>query len=212
MAEPTSKSGRRRAAVKPPFAAPSAEPAIAAAAIGSASVDHLPMVEAVKPTAAVPADLPSEDTTMATPFEKTTDTVRDQAETATADFQQRSQEAMGKGKQMVEEFGSFAKGNVEAVVESTGIYARGLESFGQDAAAFTKRSYEDATAAMKAMAAAKSPAELMKLHSDYTRAAFDAMVAETSRSTEKMVKLVGEAVQPISNRVSMAADRAKLGA
>ena len=149
---------------------------------------------------------------MATNFEQTTDTVKDQAQTAATDFAQRTQGAMDKGKEMVSEMTTFAKGNVEAVVESTGIYARGLESFGQDAAAFAKKSYEDATNAMKAMTAAKSPTELMKLHSDFTRAAFDAMVTETSKSTEKMVKLVGEAVQPISNRVSLAAEKAKLTA
>jgi phasin family protein len=205
MAEILSKSARRRPAVKPPFAAPAAEPV-------SASTDHLPMVEAVLPTAAVPADPEPKDETMATDFQQTTDTVNDQAQAATQEFAGRAQGAMDKGTQMVSEMTAFAKGNVEAVVESTGIYARGLESFGQDAAAFAKKSYEEATAAMKAMAAAKSPTELMKLQSDYTRAAFDAMVAETSKSTEKMVKLVGEAVQPISNRVSLAADKAKLAA
>lgn len=204
MADPTFKPVRRRQPVKPPFAVPS-EPAFE-------RVDHLPMIDPVHPSAAAPAVSVAEEQTMATDFQQTTDTIKDRAQTATEDFTQRTQGAMDKGKEMVSELTTFAKGNVEAVVESTGIYARGLESFGQDATAFAKKSYEDATSAMKAMAAAKSPTELMKLHSDYTRAAFDAMVAETSKSTEKMVKLVGEAVQPISNRVSLAAEKAKLAA
>ena len=201
MADVT-KPVRRRTPVKPPFAAP-AEPS---------TVDHLPVIDPVNPPAADPAVSTPEDHIMATTFEQTTDTVKDQAATTANDFAQRTQGAMDKGKEMVAEMTAFAKGNVEAVVESTGIYTRGLESFGQDAAAFAKKSYEDATTAMKAMAAAKSPTELMKLHSDYTRAAFDAMVAETSKSTEKMVKLVGEAVQPISNRVSLAAEKVKIAA
>ena len=205
MADPTIKPARRRPAVQPPFAAPAADPAFERA-------DHLPMTAPNSPTAAAPADPQPKDEIMATTFEQTTDTVKTQAAAAATDFTDRAKGAMDKSTEMVGEITTFAKGNVEAIVESTGIYARGLESFGQDAAAFAKRSYEDATAAMKAMTAAKSPTELFKLHSDYTRAAFDAMVAETSKSTEKMVKLVGEAVQPISNRVSLAAEKVKLAA
>lgn len=167
--------------------------------------------QADQPSAADPAGPESKDETMATTFEQTTDAARDQAESATHAFAQRTQGAMDKGKEMVEEMSTFAKGNVEAMVESTGIYARGLETLSQDATAFAKKSYEDAAAAMKAMAAAKSPTELFKLHSDYTRQMFDAMVAETSKSTERMVKLVGEVAQPLSTRVSLATDKAKLG-
>lgn len=205
MAEPTTNPARRRPAVKPPFAVPAVDPVPAGA-------DHLPMIDPIHPTAAAPADPQPKDETMATTFEQTTDTMKTETAAAASDFAGRAHGAMDKGKEMVGELTSFAKGNVEAIVESTGIYARGLESFGQDAAAFAKKSYEDATSAMKAMTAAKSPTELFKLHSDYTRAAFDAMVAETSKSTEKMVKLVGEAVQPISTRVSLAAEKAKLAA
>ena len=205
MADLTIKPGRRRPAVQPPFAASAAEPAFERA-------DHLPMIDPTHPTAAAPADPQPKDETMATTFEQTTETVKTQAAAAATDFADRAKGAMDKSGEMVGEITTFAKGNVEAIVESTGIYARGLESFGQDAAAFAKKSYEDATSAMKAMTSAKSPTELFKLHSDYTRAAFDAMVAETSKSTEKMVKLVGEAVQPSSNRVSLAAEKAKLAA
>lgn len=205
MADPTNKPHRRRPAVQPPFAAPVAD-------LAFARPDHLPMIDPIHPTAAAPADTQPKDETMATTFDQTTDTMKTETTAAATDFADRAKGAMDKSTEMVGEITTFAKGNVEAIVESTGIYARGLESFGQDAAAFARKSYEDATSAMKAMTAAKSPTELMKLHSDYTRAAFDAMVAETSKSTEKMVKLVGEAVQPISNRVSLAAEKVKLAA
>jgi phasin family protein len=205
MADFVSKPVRRRASVKPPFTAPEAIEPMAAG-------DHLPMIDPTHPSAADPAGFEPKDDTMATTFENTAETVQSETTTAANDFAGRAKGAMDKGTQMVGEMTDFAKGNVEAIVESTGIYARGLESFGQDAAAFAKKSYEDATAAMKAMTAAKSPTELFKLHSEYTRQAFDAMVAETSKSTEKMVKLVGEAVQPISNRVSLAAEKVKIAA
>ena len=52
----------------------------------------------------------------------------------------------------------------------------------------------------------------MKLHSDFMRSAFDAMVAETSKNTESMLKLAGEIAQPLSTRVALAAEKIKVSA
>ena len=43
-------------------------------------------------------------------------------------------------------------------------------------------------------------------------AAFDAMVQQTSRNTEAMLKLAGEVVQPLSNRAALAAEKLKIAA
>lgn len=137
---------------------------------------------------------------------------QDKAQAMFADVNDRAKGAMEKGAKMVEEMNAFGKGNVEAVVESTKIAARGLETMGQDAAAYTRKSFEDATAAFKTLATVKSPTEFLKLQSDYARSMFDAMVAETSRSTEAMLKLAGEVAQPISNRIAVAADKMKIAA
>ena len=171
------------------------------------------------PSAAVPAIPQIKEQTMATTIDEATTKINDAASTAQAqaktmfsDMSDRTKGAMEKGAKMFEDMNDFTKGNVEAVVESSKIYARGVESFGQDAAAYAKKSYEDATAAFKAMASVKSPTDFFKLQGDYARAAFDAMVAETSKSTEKMVKLASEVSQPISNRVAIAVEKAKIAA
>ncbi len=129
-----------------------------------------------------------------------------------ADVGDRAKGAMEKGAKMFEEMNAFSKGNVEAVVESTKIAARGIETMGQDAAAYTRKSFEGATAAIRTLSTVKSPTEFMKLQSDYARSMFDAMIAETSRSTEAMLKLAGEVAQPISNRMAIAADKMKVAA
>ena len=135
-----------------------------------------------------------------------------QANTMFADTTDRTKGAMEKGAKLIEEMNDFGKGNVEAVVESTKIAARGIEAMSQDAAAYTRKSFEGATAAMRTLAAVKSPTEFMKLQSDYARSMMDAMIAETSRSTEAMLKLAGEVAQPISNRMAIAADKMKVAA
>ncbi|AOH83701.1 hypothetical protein AWL63_06685 [Sphingomonas panacis] len=128
------------------------------------------------------------------------------------DANERAKAAFEKSTKMFEEINAFGKGNIEAVVESSKIAAKGLESFGQEAADYTRKQFEGATAMMKSFASVKSPTELFKLQSDYFRQSFDSLVAESSKHTEAMLKLAGEVAQPLSNRVALAAEKAKIAA
>ncbi|WP_375422399.1 TIGR01841 family phasin [uncultured Sphingomonas sp.] len=158
-----------------------------------------------QPINAVPTATAAKDVTM--------DTIKTMTEKTQAMFAGADAKgAMEKGQKMFDEMNSFSKGNIEAIVESTKIAAKGFESLGQDVVAYAKKSFEEATTAAKTMASVKSPTEFMKLQSDYVRSAFDMMVAETSRSTETMLKLAGEVAQPISNRVAIAAEKVKIAA
>lgn len=128
------------------------------------------------------------------------------------DVNERAKSAMEKSSKMFEEMNAFGKGNVEALVESGKIAAKGLETLGQEAAEYTRKQFETTTAIMKSMASVKSPTELFKMQSDFIRQSFDSMVAESSKNTEAMLKLVGEIAQPLSNRVALAAEKAKIAA
>lgn len=146
---------------------------------------------------------------------KMADTIKTATEKTQAYFAeagQRAKSAMEKGTRTFEDVNSFHKGNIEAIVESSKIAAKGFEKMGQDAAAYARTSYEKANEAFKAMAAVKSPTELFKLQSDFVRSSFDALVAETSRSTEAALKLAGEVSQPISNRFALAMEKVKTAA
>jgi phasin family protein len=128
------------------------------------------------------------------------------------DFNDRSKAAVEKSTKLIEEANDFAKGNVEAIVESSKIAAKGLETLGQDAAEYSRKSFETATAALKTFATVKSPTELFKLQSDFFRTSFDSYVAEASKNTEAMLKLAGDAAQPLSGRFALAAEKVKTAA
>jgi phasin family protein len=162
-----------------------------------------------QPTAPVfsAANVQKEETMEATMQEATTKT-----QAMFGDVNDRAKSAMEKSSKMFEEMNAFGKGNVEALVESGKIAAKGLETLGQEAAEYTRKQFENTTAIMKSMASVKSPTELFKMQSDYIRQSFDSMVAESSKNTEAMLKLVGEIAQPLSNRVALAAEKAKIAA
>ena len=136
----------------------------------------------------------------------------EKAQTLFAEANERAKAAVEKGTKLFEEANEFSKVNVEAIVESGKIAAKGLETLGQDAADYSRKQFEGATAALKSLSAVKSPTDFFKLHSDYVRSAFDSVVAQTSKNTEAMLKLAGEVAQPISNRVAVAVEKVKIAA
>lgn len=129
-----------------------------------------------------------------------------------AKLQESFKDAAEKAKAAFGETGEFAKGNLEAVVASTKILATGVKSMGETYVAETKSAYETMTADMKEFTAVKSPTEFFELQSKLMRKNFDAAVATGSKKSEEMLKLVNEAFQPISTRMSLAMEKMKQAA
>ena len=124
-----------------------------------------------------------------------------------ADANERSQEFVKRGQKVAEELADLARANVEAVVEANRVATEGARSIGQDVVAKQRDSFEQAADAIRSLAEAKSPTEYLQLQSDFARASFDRAIAESSKLTESLVKLAGEAFQPLSNRATANAER-----
>ena len=124
-----------------------------------------------------------------------------------ADAGERSQQIAAKSQKAAEELTELAKANVEAFVEASRIYAGGAKALGQDVIASGRDGIEQASDAVKTLAEAKSPTEFFQIQSELARASFDRFVAETSKLTERVVKLAGEAVEPLQTRASLNAER-----
>ena len=128
-------------------------------------------------------------------------------QTIFAEANERSQELVKKSQKVAEELADLARANVEAVVEAGRVASEGARSIGQDVVAKQRDGFEAAADAIRSLAEAKSPTEYLQLQGDFARASFDRAVAESSKLTESLVKLAGEAFQPLSNRASANAER-----
>ncbi|WP_010184994.1 phasin family protein [Sphingomonas sp. PAMC 26605] len=226
VAKPAASKKRAAAAPKPAAAPVSAalQPAMpVAASAPPAAVPAEPEPVAPPPVPAITPPAPQavvapaaavvqKEAEIMETVQSATENTQARAQAMFADVNDRTKTAMEKGSKMIEEMNDFSKGNIEALVESSKIAAKGIETLGQDAAEYGRKQLESATAAMKTLSSVKSPTEFLKLQSDYMRSAFDAMVAETSKNTESMLKLAGEIAQPISNRVAVAAEKIKVAA
>src|SRR3546814_17077858 len=98
------------------------------------------------------------------------------------------------------ECNDFSKVNVEAVVAAGRAAAKGAETLCQNAAEYSRKSFEEATKAMKTLSGAESPTEFFKLQNDFAKTQFDSLIAEASKISETMVKIFGDVAEPISSR------------
>ena len=131
----------------------------------------------------------------------------DRFQTIFAGAGERGQDMVRKSQEAASEMTEIAKANIEAITEAGRIAATGVRSLGQDALASGRDGFEQASTSLKTLADAKSPTEFFQLQSELARSSFDRLVAEGSKFTEAMVKLAGEAAQPLSTRASINAER-----
>ncbi|TRW17077.1 phasin family protein [Glacieibacterium frigidum] len=124
----------------------------------------------------------------------------------------KSKEAIETGMKSLDEMTAMARGNVEALLASTKAATTGLESIAHQVADFSRKSFEETTAAARAMTTVKTPNELMQLQNDFAKTQFDAAISEMSKLSETLVKLAGEVFEPVQNRVAVATDKLKTAA
>ena len=133
----------------------------------------------------------------------------EQIKTVFGDVNERAKAAVERSAKIVEELADLTRGNVEALVASSKVAAKGVETLSQDAAEYSRKSFEEASAALKSFAEVKSATDFFKLQGDFARAAFDSAVAESARLSETVLKLAGDVAEPITSRYTVAAERVK---
>lgn len=142
-------------------------------------------------------------------MKKETAQVADRLQAVFGDVNERARTQIERNTRIAEEFTELSKGNVEAMVASTKIVAKGLETVGQEVAEYSRKSFEDASAALKSFAEVKSATDFFRLQSDFVRGQFDGFVSESSKLSETMIKLAGDVAEPLASRYSVAAERVK---
>lgn len=230
MTDETIKAPRKKAPVKPVTTAAPAKPVVtetstAAIAVAIEAPAPQPVVEtlsapavdaapvAPQPEIAASQKGPTMTDTAATDTAKTfTADATQKAQAVFSDLNARTKQAVERSTKLFEEFNEFNKGNIEALVESSRVAAKAAETLSQHAAETARKNFEQATSAMKSMAAVKTPTELFQLQSDLARKSFDDMIAEASKTSETVLKLAGDIFQPLSNRFAVAAEKIKVAA
>jgi len=136
-------------------------------------------------------------------------TAKSQATEVFGDMSARAKTAMEKGSKTVEDMVEMSKGNIEAVVASGRVAAKGAQDIAKYSAEYGRKAIEEATSNAKRFAAVKSPTEFFALQSEIAKTQLDALVGEASKFSENYLKLLGEIAQPIQNRYAVAVEKVK---
>jgi phasin family protein len=105
------------------------------------------------------------------------------------------------------EANTHSKKNVEAVVASVTAAAKGAETLGAQAMAFSKKTFDDQVAAARSLAGAKSVQEVVELQTGYARSFLENYMAEFGKLTETVSTSVKDSMKPLNERVTDLVER-----
>jgi phasin family protein len=128
----------------------------------------------------------------------------EQAIAMTKDQVEKASTALFRG---YDEMTVLNKDNVEAVVASSTIVAKGYETIGREVMSFTQSAIETNIAATKAIFGAKTLRELVDLQADFARSQFDNALAESAKLTEMSVRVANDAIEPLQSRVNVTVEK-----
>jgi len=131
------------------------------------------------------------------------------AEQIGAETRKAAEEGAEKVRQGLETATAFGQGNVEAMVASSQIAAKALETITSEVAAYSKKSFEDNMAAAKELGSCRDMAELVEKQAAFQRSAVESFVTEATRLNELYAAAAKDAFEPIGKRFTAAVDIVK---
>jgi hypothetical protein len=109
----------------------------------------------------------------------------------------------GKGADMVtniDEMQEFGKSNMDATMKSLGALSKGWQAIAVEMADYSKKSFEQGTAAAEKLLGAKSLEKAVEVQSDYVKSAYESFVSEATKLGELYADLAKESYKPFENQ------------
>ena len=105
----------------------------------------------------------------------------------------------------IDELQQFGKSNIDATVKSFGSLSNGLQAIAAEMADYSKKVFEQGTAATEKLIGAKSLEKAFEVQSDYVKTAYEGFVAEATKLGELYTDLAKEAYKPFEGQWGRAA-------
>lgn len=131
-------------------------------------------------------------------------------EAATKNFEKSFEMTKKQMEEAQKNFGDlsgFSKENIDALVASTNAAAKGAEQISAEVMAYSKKSVEDALAAVKTLSGAKNLREYFDLQNSLAKDSYDNFVSEAGRFSEMYMKLANDIFEPVNSRMATAIER-----
>jgi len=102
-----------------------------------------------------------------------------------------------------EEFQSFGKDGFEAYVAASNALTKGFQAIAQEAADYSRKSFEKGTAAFEKLSASKSLDKALEVQQALAKEHYESLVAQVTKMNEMYIATAKEAYKPFE--ASMAA-------
>jgi phasin family protein len=93
----------------------------------------------------------------------------------------------------------FGKDNMDATMKSFGAMSKGVQAIAVEVADYSKKSFEESTAAMEKLFGAKTIDKAMEVQSDYVKSAYEGFVAQATKLSELYADLAKESYKPFES-------------
>ena len=95
-----------------------------------------------------------------------------------------------------EDFQMLGKDNVDVCMKQFGSVSKGWQAIATEFADYSKKSFEDGSAALEKLFGAKSLETAVEVQSNYVKTAYEGFVAETTKLGELYTDLAKESYKP----------------
>jgi len=95
-----------------------------------------------------------------------------------------------------EDVQKLGKDNMEATLNSFGVLSKGFQAIAVEMADYTKKAFEDGTAAAEKLFGAKSLDKAVEVQSEYVKASYEHFVAQAAKVGELYAGVAQEAYKP----------------
>jgi hypothetical protein len=96
----------------------------------------------------------------------------------------------------IDEMQQFGKDNMDATMKSFGAFSKSAQAIAVELADYSKKVFEQGTAATEKLIGAKSLEKAIEVQSDYVKSSYEGFVAEATKLGELYADLAKEAYKP----------------
>jgi hypothetical protein len=108
-----------------------------------------------------------------------------------------------------DELHKLSKDNMDVTMKAFGATSKGVQAIAAEWADYSKKSFEDASAAAEKLFGAKSLEKAIEIQSDYAKSAYEGFVAGATRIGELYADMTKETYKPFEGIIGMVNGAAK---
>lgn len=101
-----------------------------------------------------------------------------------------------------EDFHKLGKDNVDVAMKQFGSVSKGWQAIATEFADYSKKSFEDGSAALEKLFGAKSLDKAIEVQSDYAKTAYEGFVTQATKFGELYTDLAKESYKPLEGFLS----------